>query len=197
MCVSLWTCACAPITTKSAENKISLTDIKETHEGKMICFQSWWATFLSPTSTAVIFHSNPPSSRLCCHTTTGWHMWRSVSTASHANQTSRPVWCADQLFIWGFSRLGISALTHCFPPQSADLCLQSEVMREQSKGRFGNTLNHQREWWGVSEREERAQTEARPWRRWMKMRKSELKCYILWKVEKYMRWKENFVSTVK
>lgn len=142
--------------------------------GKMICFQSWWTTFLSPTSSPVMPHSNVPHPYISTATrplggTCGKVLYY-VSMSSHANQTSLlwdwHVWCADQLFIRGFRCLGFGALTHCFPPQSDGLCLQSEAMREQSNGMLGNMLNHQREWWGASEGEGWAEMETRPQRRW-------------------------------
>lgn len=54
-------CVCAPITTKSAENKISLSDIKETQEGRWSVFSHGEPHLrFSPTSSPVIPHPNPP-----------------------------------------------------------------------------------------------------------------------------------------
>lgn len=134
LCQFMSKCACAPTTTKSAENKISLADIKE--KGKMICFQSQRTTFLSPrpfTSTGVA-HVAKCCTMSACPLTQTKH---SLETSMSDEQAG---FSFEDLDVWGFG-----AVTHCFP--------SSEWWSTPADGRL--VLNHRGEWWGGREGEER------------------------------------------
>lgn len=153
VCVSLWACVCAPITTKSAENVISLTDIKETQEGRWSVFSHGEPHF----SPRPVFQSSltpTQSLHLYCRPTTWWHMWRSVALCQHVLSRKPNVPALSDVqtgFSFGdLQCLGFGAVTHCFSPQSDDQCVQSGARREKSNVRFGNMSSCQREWWRAS-----------------------------------------------